>query len=201
LTAKIIGVTGAIASGKSTVARILEELGAIRISADDIARELLQEDDVRNAIEKVWGSSVFEDSGEVNRKALAEKVFASSDEVQRLNAIVHPTVIKRIRQKIESVRREHPSRPIVLDAALLHEAGVARDCDVVLYVDAEEERRQERARLQRGWDEGEIPRRERLQMPARQKKLRADYVIENNGDMAGTRERVLKFWKNVVTKS
>ena len=100
MTAKIIGVTGAIAGGKSTVAGMLQELGAALISADEIARELLQKSEVKNEIEEVWGSSVFAEGGQVDRQALAEKVFADPGEVERLNAILHPPIIKRIKEEI-----------------------------------------------------------------------------------------------------
>ena len=201
MTGKIIGVTGAIASGKSTVARMLSDLGAALISADDIAKELLQEDDVKTQITCIWGSCVLAQDGEVNREALAERVFNDSAEVQRLNAILHPPIINRIRQETECLRRERPARPIVLDAALLHEAGLARDCDVVIFVDAEDQRRHERAKWHRGWDRQEIARRERLQMPVKQKKLKADYVIDNNGEIGETRARVLEFWRKAVIEN
>jgi dephospho-CoA kinase len=201
LTAKIIGVTGAIAGGKSTVAGMLQELGAALISADEIARELLQKSEVKNEIEEVWGSSVFAEGGQVDRQALAEKVFADPGEVERLNAILHPPIIKRIKEEIEHLRREKPLRPIALDAALLHEAGLARICDIVILVDAEEVRRRERAKWQRGWDAKEIDRREQLQIPVKEKRLRADYVIDNNGEITGTRDSVLSFWQNAIIKN
>jgi len=201
LTARIIGVTGAIASGKSTVAGMLQELGAALISADEIARELLQKREVKNEIEEVWGSRVFAEGGQVDRQALAEKVFADPSEVERLNAILHPPIIKRIRQEIAHLRREGPRSPIVLDAALLHEAGLARICDIVILVDAEEGRRRERAKWQRGWDVKEIDRREQLQIPIKEKRLRADYVIDNNGEITETRDSVLSFWQNVIIKN
>jgi len=201
LTGKIIGVTGAIASGKSTVARMLVDLGAALISADDIAKELLQKDDVKAQITCIWGSCVLAQGGEVDREALAKRVFSGSAEVQRLNAILHPRIISRIKQEIERLRREHPAQPIVLDAALLHEAGLAPDCDVVIFVDAEDKRRYERAKWHRGWDIQEIARRERLQMPVKQKKLKADYVIHNNGEIGETRARALEFWRKVLIEN
>jgi len=191
---KIIGITGGIASGKTTVAAMLVRLGAKLISADEVAREVLQEKQVQERIAETWGEEMLTPTGEVNRKRLAQRVFDKREELARLNAIVHPLIIRKIKQEIERLSAQERGRPVVLDAALIQEVGLAKDCDVVVFVDADRNRRLERAKWHRGWDSEELARRERFQMPIAAKKRHADYIVDNSGSEEETRADVISFW-------
>lgn len=197
MAGKVIGITGGIGSGKSTVAKMLQEMGAALIDADVIAKAMLRQADVKGKIERTWGGGVFTAEGEVDRKALAGSVFANADQLARLNAIMHPPVIRRIEEDLHRQKREEPERPVVVDAALLQEVGLSRVCDVVVFVDVEKTRRRERMRWRRGWDDEEVERRERFQMPLAEKRMRADYVIDNNWTEAETRNQVEAFWRGI----
>ncbi len=176
----VIGVTGGIGAGKSAVAQVLGKLGALVIDSDALAHEELRSADVVEAIKAQWGSVVSSASGEVNRTALGLKVFADPAELKKLEDLLYPRIHRRRRQIIA----EHTGRPglraVVLDAPKLYEAGVDKECDAVIFVDADEEVRVRRVAESRGWDHAELARREKMQIPLDKKRAMADYVVVNN---------------------
>jgi len=187
----VIGITGGIGSGKSTVAGMFADLGAERIDADALGHEALERDDVRAAIREVWGPGVFDASGRIDRKALAEVAFADDEQTRRLNAIVHPPLLQQLHRRLAQAT----SKVAVLDAALLTESGLDEVCDVVVFVDAPRTVQRQRVAA-RGWSEQELQRREARQHSLGEKRERSRYVIENAGTERNTLQQVVNIWND-----
>jgi dephospho-CoA kinase len=180
---RVVGIVGGIGSGKSRVTRILADAGAFVISGDELAHEALRQPEVREQVVRRWGPQVLGEDGEVRRRALGSIVFGDAAELRALEALVHPWIEHRIREEMDKARRD-PSTPlVVLDAAVMLEAGWDGVCDELVYVDVPRELRLRRIAEQRGWSEEEVARRERAQLPAEVKARRADHVLDNAGSL------------------
>ena len=185
--ARVVGLLGAVASGKSTVARLLAQEGFELIDADRIGHEVLDRPEIRRALRDAFGGAVFTGEGAVDRKALGAVVFNCETDLERLNAIAHPAIMEEIDRRIA----EAGARPVVLDAALLMEKGLHQQyCDVLLFVDAPDSARRERATARHGWDAVKLSRRDAAQMPPEAKKEAADLVIDNAGPEDRLKEEV-----------
>ncbi|MFG0286129.1 MAG: dephospho-CoA kinase [Phycisphaerales bacterium JB039] len=185
----VIGLAGGIGSGKSAVARLLGELGAVVSDSDAEAREALRRDDVRARLVELWGREILDEQGNIDRAVVAGIVFSLPEARERLERIVHPIVRRaRLRKLVQARRSGAPA--LVIDAPLLFEAGVDRECDLVIFVDTPEAERIARVQATRGWDEAELRRREAVQMDLTEKRRRADEVIVNDADEQTLRERV-----------
>lgn len=195
---RIIGLTGSIASGKSTVTRALRELAAPVIDADAIVHELQQPGTpVTLAIAREFGPEVIRPDGSLDRAALGRIVFAEPSRRAALEAIVHPAVRERIWQEVERFRAE--GRPaVVLDIPLLFESGWEQVVDEVwvVYVDRETQRARLIARDR--LEPGEADRRIAAQMDLESKRAGAHRVIDNRGSEAETREQVTAAWQAVT---
>lgn len=176
----VIGLAGGIGSGKSTVARILADLGCLVIDSDERARAALDRPEVRDQLVAWWGPDILTD-GRVNRGKVAQIVFSDPDQRQRLESLVHPIVRQDRAAMIAEAGPGH--RAVVIDAPLLFEAGLDRECDAIIFVDTPREQRLARTQANRGWDEAELARREAAQMPPEEKRRRADHVIPNAGSL------------------
>lgn len=183
----VIGILGGIGSGKSTVARMLAEMGADVLDADAICTELHQTPEARQAIRDRWGDAVFGPGGELDRAKLADIVFDSPDELNELDRIMHPKVVERIRNQVAGCR-DGGRAMCVIDAPLLLESGLIELCDVTVFVDCDPATRTRRLAGTRGWAPDEIERREARQEPLARKREVADFVVENDGDPAATRQ-------------
>jgi dephospho-CoA kinase len=191
-TIPVIGLTGGIGGGKSEVAAILAGHGSAVIDADLIGHQLLDDSRVRAAIVARFGDQVLARSDvepgaapRVDRRALGAIVFADDEALEALEAILHPLMRAEFLSAIDREMRAGPSRArsIVLDAAILQEAGWDELCDLVVFVDAPREIRMQRAFRQRGWSEETLERREQAQWPCDEKRRRADFVIVNDADV------------------
>ena len=169
---------------------MLERLGAKIIDSDKLAHDVYAEADVRAAIRDWWGDSVFRPTGEVDRRAIANIVFANQDALRRLEALLYPRIEKRRAEIMKAVEHDPQVSAIVIDAPKLFEAGVDRDCDAVVFVEADRELRLRRVSTSRGWDEAELDRRERSQSPLEEKRSRSDYVVTNDADEGKLRRQV-----------
>jgi dephospho-CoA kinase len=194
----VAGVSGAVAAGKSTVAEMLAEIvGGRVISADSIAHELLVGNkEVKQGIIERWGDACLDEHGEIARERLAEIVFNSAGELAELNRIVHPSILKRIREEIDAARKEK-SAWLVLDAALLFETGLDKVCDVRIFVETSPDVRAERARQSRGWDTQELTRRQRAQISLKTKRESSDYTINNSGKKHETKRQIEETIKKI----
>jgi dephospho-CoA kinase len=185
VTAKklVLGLLGGIGSGKSRVAAALGRRGARVISGDELAHAALRQPGIRDRVAARWGRGVLDDDGEVQRRRLAEVVFADPAQLQELEQIVHPWIKERIRHEVAAARDDPAVRLVVLDAAVMLEAGWADVCDRLLFVDAPREVRLARAAGQRGWTAAELQAREQAQLPLTAKAARADHVLNNAGSL------------------
>lgn len=194
----LIGLTGGIASGKSTAARFFREAGAEVIDADRLARSAVEPG--RPALEEIraeFGPSVILPDGTLDRAALAAKVFGDEEARARLNRIVHPRVEEEVRREVSRIRGADPGAVIVYDIPLLYEGGLADrfDAVVVIYVPREEQLRRLRARD--GLSAEEAAARLASQMDIEEKARRADFVVENTASPEDLRRRVELLLKEI----
>lgn len=192
----VVGLVGGVGCGKSTVARLLGELGAAVIDADRLAHDVLAERACLLALRDRFGPGVFSPGGDLDRQALAERVFGAGAEDDRefLEGLVHPRVRERILASLAGERRrQRPAPLVVLDVPLLLESPLASECDRIVFVEAPRESRTGRAAA-RGWAEGELGRREEAQMPLDVKRGRADLVLDNDGELQDLQERVTRLF-------
>ena len=194
-----IGVTGGIGSGKSTVCAMFERLGVPVFSADLIAREISDTDHgVKRAIVKLIGPEAYRADGTLDRPYIASIVFSNEQLQRMLNAIVHPRVEKEIDKRIRSLSRPRAAY-VIVEAALLFEAGWERKLDAVLVVDAVEETRVRRVAERDKLEERDIRRRMTAQWSQKRKIEQADYAIVNEGPLRELDARV-RFFHNLFTQ-
>lgn len=173
-----IGITGGIGTGKTTVCRIFESLGAPVFDADSTARSIMHTSpDLVKGIKERFGEAAYLPGGELDRKYLAAKVFNDQEALSALNALVHPAAIQAFVDW--SAQQEAPY--VVKEAAILFESGSFRDCDFTVLVTADEAERIARVMKRDGVDEKSVRDRMDKQMPEEEKKRLADFIIHNDG--------------------
>ncbi len=187
----VVGITGGIGSGKSTVSEIFENENCVVLYADDIAKDVIRNNEkVKEKISKTFGAECF-NNGKLNAKVLAEKVFNDSEKLNKLNSIVHPPTIKNIEQQI--LHLEKFNKLIFVEAALIFEAKMDNLFDYIILVTADEEIRINRV-LQRGVETAsEIKNRMMNQMPEDKKNGKSDFVIMNNDSLEELKTKTLFF--------
>ncbi|MFA6046526.1 MAG: dephospho-CoA kinase [Phycisphaerales bacterium] len=184
----ILGLVGGIGAGKSAVAAALGDAGFLVVDSDKEAKAALDQPAIRDQLTQWWGPSVIGADGHIDRKRIAEIIFATPADRARLEGLIHP-LIKRNRAALASRARQDGKRGVIVDAPLLYEAGVDQECDFVIFVDAPREQRLARVKA-RGWDDAELDRREKAQLSLQEKRTRADAVIENHGTLDDVRVAV-----------
>ncbi len=190
----VIGLTGNIATGKSTVAGMLERLGAEVLDADKLAHRVMRAGtEVYHAVVQRFGPTVVEADGEIDRAALGQIVFADSQALSDLEALVHPAVIAETRRWLGDARG-----PVaVVEAIKLLEAGMRADCDAVWVVTSPRPVQEERLRTLRGLTGDQAQARIDAQSPQEAKVRVADRVIDNGGTLADTWRQVLQAWNAI----
>lgn len=192
---KRIGLTGGIASGKSTVARLLEARGVPVIDADQIARQVVEPGSPGlAAIRSRWPGVVRD--GALDRKALGAIVFADPAERRALEAITHPLIRTEAARRFARAR-EAGASVVVYEAALLFENDLDRELDATILVAAPVEAQIERMRRRDGLSQEEAEARLRAQMPLDEKRRRATFVVENDGDLERLERRVSSLWSEI----
>ena len=189
------GLTGGIASGKSTVAKMFAELGAWIVDADKVGHQLL--DSSRYAYQEIvryFGDEILDSSGEIDRKLLGTLVFADANKLRALNAIVHPGIIAEVDRLAVEYAGSHPGTVILVDAALIFEAGIGASFRKVIVAWCRPEQQVERLVAKAGFAREEAVRRIAAQMPAEEKRRLADFVIDCSGTQADTRAQVLELF-------
>ena len=190
----LVGLTGHIASGKSTVALLLAERGALVIDADILARRAVEPDTpALRAIVERWGERMLAEDGTLDRAALREIVFEHAEELEVLNGIVHPEVA-RLRDEEVAAARARGERLVVCDIPLLFERQLTDEFNFLVLVDAPRSVRLERLVNDRGLSHDEAMKMIAAQMPAELKRARADLVIENDSDLLSLGRRVDELW-------
>jgi dephospho-CoA kinase len=195
----VLGLVGGIGAGKSTVAQALVRHGGKIVAGDPLGHEALEQPDILARVAEIWGDrGVLTPDGKVDRKKFGRIVFPSPVERSRLEHLVHPYIETRIREEIDKAVADPAVRFVVLDAAIMLEAGWDGTCDQLIYVDAPRPVRLERVQRQRKWTDQDLANREAVQMPPEKKKERADVVINNGGSPERTSAQVdelVKSWK------
>jgi dephospho-CoA kinase len=183
-----VGLTGGIASGKSTVAKIFGELGCVVIDADDVVRDLYRPGAAgHRALVARYGTSILRADGEIDRPKLSAIGLATPDAAKELNALIHPLVIEEETRRM-AAGDIGPDAIVVVEATLLLESGGRKRYDRIVVVDLEGEE-QVRRGTARGMNESEVRLRMSRQMPSEQRATHADYVISSEGTIADTRAR------------
>jgi dephospho-CoA kinase len=190
----IVGLTGNIASGKSSVARLFADRGATIIDADVLARQAVEpgSDGLARIVDR-WGDDVLDGDGQLDRAALRVRVFPDHDELEALNDIVHPEVTRR-RDRLITEARERGDRIVVCDIPLLFERHLAGEFHRIVLVDAPRPVRLERLMRDRHLDETDALDMIAAQMPAELKRARADFVIDNTGTLGALDPKVAPVW-------
>lgn len=196
-----VGLTGNIASGKSSVADLWARRGATVIDADRLARRAVEpgSEGLRRIVE-TWGETILRPDGSLDRDALRETVFRDEAERARLEAVVHPEV-SRLRGIEVAAAEARGDRVVVADVPLLFEVGLEREFDLVVFVDADESIRLDRLVRLRGLDPHLARRMIQAQLPAREKRTRADYVIRNDGSLDELEERASEVWREIEARA
>jgi len=193
----VIGLVGGIGAGKSTAAGEFAKLGCAVIDGDAIGRELLATPQVREELRRRWGRRIFQPDGSVDRKALGRIVFENPDRLAELNEMMWPLMRRRIERRLARARNDGNVPAVVLDAAVMLEAGWDELCTHVLFVDAPERVRAERA-AQRGWNERTWRRREKSQISLDSKARGCYASIDNSSSVSHLREQVRRIFDRIV---
>jgi len=194
---KVIGLTGGIGSGKSTVSQCLAELGAVILDADKVGHEAFKPNtEAWREVVAAFGKQIIAPSGDVDRKKLGEIVFSQPDSLSRLNQIMHPRMYDMVKAQIEGYRRQGVD-VVVLEAAILIEANWASLVDEVWVTVAREAAVLERLRQQRGLAEEQTLARIQSQLSAEERVKHADMIINNDGDLDEVKAKVEKLWERL----
>lgn len=190
---KIIGLTGGIGSGKTTIANYFKSLGVPVYIADDAAKQVMEFPEIIAEIKNTFGANVFENE-KLNRQKLADIVFNNPEQLQKLNAIVHPAVKKHF----ESWLSEHSSFPIIIkEAAILFESGSYKDCDLIITVNAPLETRIKRVMDRDNANESAILKRVNNQWTDEMRSSKSDYIIDNV-DLAKAKWQAKEILKKLI---
>jgi dephospho-CoA kinase len=194
----VIGLIGAIGAGKSTAARCFERRGGIVIDADTIGHTALKQPDIIEKILKRWGDQLMKSDGSLDRRAIARIIFADPAERNALEQMVFPYIGDRCKEQIALALEEPATRFVVLDAAVMLEAGWNEIADRIVYVDAPRDLRLRRVAERSGWTEQELISREAAQLSADVKKSRSDAILvnaSNDEELQKQVDRLLKEWQ------
>jgi dephospho-CoA kinase len=194
----IVGLTGGVASGKSTISNILREEGAYLIDADQIARDLVRPyTPTWHELIKTFGEEILQPDGTIHRKKLAAIVFSSSEKRSLLNRILHPRIKEETQRRLKEIGQKDPEAVVVIDAALLVETGDYREMDRVIVVYSTKAQQIERLRERDRASEEEAQRIVSAQMPPEEKLNVADFVIRNERSLEETRQKTQEVFREL----
>ncbi|HAD59367.1 MAG TPA: dephospho-CoA kinase [Planctomycetaceae bacterium] len=194
----VVGIVGGIGSGKSSIVRSITDLPLTVIDADGAGHELLKNPEIKKQIVEEFGESILTNQ-EIDRSLLADRVFgpdeAHARSLSALNQILHPAIRKEILRQIQNAG---DSAAIILDAALLLEGNWADDCDAIIYIDTPLAIRQQRVKVNRGWSEEELSRREKRQWDLQKKRNAADFMVDNSSTPAKSAEEMKEILTRII---
>lgn len=197
MAVRLVGLTGGIGSGKTTVAQMLGALGAGIIDADAVGHDVYRPGtDGFARVVAAFGPEIVGGDGSIDRRVLGARVFADPAALERLNAIVHPLIREEIRRRVETALAADATRPVVVEAAILLEAGW-RFFERIWVVIVSRETAIARVTASRGFSREEVERRLDAQMSNEERRRFADRVIENDGDLAALRAQVMDAWASL----
>lgn len=197
-----VGLTGGIASGKSTVAQLLVEKGAHLIDFDEISHAVMApEGPVWRDVVRHFGEGILDNDGTIDRRKLGSIVFSDREKLDLLNRLVHPAVFKEWRKRIEAIGKEQPDAIVLSDIPLLIEAGMESMVDLVLLVYVPPEEQIARLVARSGLSPEEAKKRIASQMPIDEKLPIADIVVRNDGSPEATREASSAVWTELIRRT
>ena len=197
----VIGLVGGIGAGKTRAAQEFARLGCAVIDADAIGHELLRDDRVRAAVHRRWGDGVFRSDGAVDRGALARVVFGDSADLAALNDLLHPLIRVRMEELIDRAEGDRSVKAVVLDAAVLFEAGWDDLCSRRVFVSCPAEQRAQRVAATRGWDRATWAEREKAQISLDAKARKCDDHIDSSSSVSHLAEQVRRILTQVAHAS
>ena len=200
--ALIVGLTGGIVSGKSTVALMFKDLGAKIVDADKLGHSvILPHKPAWEKIVKIFGKDVLQNDLTIDREKLGKIVFANQSLLKKLNDITHPEITKIIKKEIDSLKNKtyNQKKILIIDAALIYEAKIDRLMDKIIVVYIDEDEQIKRLIKRNNLSKDEALQRIKSQMPMKEKVKMADYVIDNSNSLDKTKKQVEKIWKNLVS--
>jgi dephospho-CoA kinase len=198
----IIGITGGIGSGKTFVADLFGKEGCMVIHSDAMVHEAYRDYSVKNTLQQWWGKMVFDPRGEIDRRAVARKIFNYPSERTRLERLIHPIVNHNREKLMNAAAHDASIKAYVWDTPLLFETELNKHCDAVVFVDAPLETRATRVQA-RGWGPDELADRENTQMPLEKKQQLADESISNatsDGDSQSARDQIRSQVKQILSR-
>ncbi len=188
-----VGLTGGIASGKSTIREMFAKLGAVTIDADKLVAELYRPGAAgHEVLMRTYGREIVRPDGEIDRERLAAIAFRSPEDAQKLNHLIHPLVLDEADRRIAGIN----DGIVIVEATLLIEAGAVPRYDKLVVVDVDPETQIERG-VARGMSREELTRRIANQLPREERLRHADYVIQNDGDLAAAEERTREVYQRL----
>jgi dephospho-CoA kinase len=195
----VVGITGSLGTGKTTVAKLFKQLGAKIIDADSIAHSLIKVNSPSyKSLIRSFGKDILKhNSCDIDRNKLARIVFGNKKQLLKLNRILHPVIIKKIKEEIKLVNKRNKRRVIILDAPLLIEAGLLRLVDRLIVVAASRGAQVLRLKKRGGISKKEIEARINFQIPLSEKIKSADFVIDNNGSLTYTKKQMREIWEDL----
>lgn len=202
----VIGLIGGIGAGKSLVAATFASLGGFLLDADQIGHTLLEQSPCRDRVLERFGEEILEPFGEfgirrpIDRRALGTIAFTHPAALRDLEAILHPAMRKTFERALARESRRGRVPAVVLDAAILYEAGWDTLCDFVVFVDALPEIRLARLEASRGWTAEVLNAREKVQGPLEEKRRQADHVLTNNGNLEEFRVSAESLWNRLILR-
>lgn len=197
----VIGVTGGVGTGKSTVAGMFRRLGAVVLDADALVHAAMApRHPAWRRIVRAFGKGILNADRTINRRRLAALVFADAQHRRQLERILHPQVLRDLAQRVRTLRRQGSARAVVLDVPLLLEVGAQRVVDAVVVVTATADVQRRRLQRKFGWSAAEIRARIKAQWKLSAKVALADEVIDNSDGVETTRRQVERIWKHLVER-
>ena len=197
----LVGLTGGIATGKSTVSALLRQLGCEIIDADLLAREVVEPGQPAwTTIVAEFGQDVLTGDGTLDRKKLGAIVFADPERRRRLEAITHPAIRERFQARLDDLAEKGFTGIVIFDAAVMIESGNYKNMDRLVVVVTDEPTQMSRLRGRDGTDDAEGRRKIASQMPLSEKAKLADYVIDNSGDRHATAEQVRRVFAALMSE-
>jgi len=194
---KVIGLTGGIGSGKSTVSQLLHELGAVVLDADKVGHEAYQPNtETWLEVVSAFGRQILTSSGEIDRRVLSQIVFSDPESLARLNQIVHPRMYEMMKNQIDEFRRQGV-KVVVLEAAILLEAGWTPLVDEVWVTVAPEQEVVKRTVERNGSSEEQVIARIRSQLSSEERAGRADVIINNDGSIDELKVKIKELWDRI----
>jgi len=196
----LVGVTGIIGSGKTTVSRLFEKLGAAIFDADVAARKSTEDVEIISRIGETFGNQIFDSNGILDRKKLANIVFSSESKLRQLNSIVHPHVRKQMWNFVEVQQELAEVALIIIDSPLIYETDLYTHLDFIVVVSSDIEACIQRVQQRNGLSREEIQDRLSRQIPLEKKIKRADFNIDNNNQVKSLNKHVQSVFTNIMRK-